>query len=261
MPSRRHRVHGHRHAVALLGLRRRGDQRLDQVDGTPLLERPDRITVAPADDGAPLGLRRARRDPGRDQRLAVHPGDVMVGRRQRDRAVGAGPVEPGGLTDTTREHGRVVAATVDPRPLGVSPGVGGHRGHDLVDRRQAVEVQTGVLDAARQRVDVAVAEARQEAATTQVDDLGPAPGQVAGTVADGDDAIARHRQGVDDGTRRVGGEDGSVAEHERGGQAPRSVARACRHSKGFRWHFTLRQRNPLPPTLSAAKMPRRCPFS
>ena len=153
--------------------------------------------------------------PRQFQRTAVHPGAVAVGVGQERRTIGHGTVEVGGARVAPIEGSHRPASAQDPLVPGVCAGV-------LRDARQvaclagfAREVAADHVEPAPHGVHVGVLKARQQHASGKVDDLGLRADQLAHlTMPDGNDAVARHRDGRGPAANGVCGENRSAGEDE-----------------------------------------------
>ena len=170
-------------------------------------------------DAPELGVRGARVDAGPAQSLGVDPHRVVVAGLEGHGPVSHRLVEHGCVAHAVRQQPRVVAPALDPVELGMFSGIGAHALDQVVHRRRADERHLAELDAAPQRMGVAIAEARHEAPAGEVE-LGGAASAVVERVV-----VERHDDPVVDGDRsrdrvpRVPSEDRSVAKQQRSAHA------------------------------------------
>ena len=182
----------------------------------PLVQRAGWLAIGVAFDAPVPRVRRVVRDTRQLKRARVDPRAVAVSVRQEHRTVGHDGVERLLRRRPAREHVHVPTAAQDPRRVRVGRRV--LRDHPLV-RVEDVElgqVAAEHLEAATGRMDMCVLEARQQHATSQIDDLGVRihPGPDVSVGADGDDRAGLHGDRRRPAAGRIHRVDGAVDEHQ-----------------------------------------------
>jgi hypothetical protein len=184
--------------------------------GGRLAEKAGRAAPVVADDRPALGVRRVVVDARRRQGGGAGPDGVEVAAPERDRTSAAGLVEEGRVDRVVRDPLRVPADALGPRVRVEVPDVAPYGVEDALGPSPA-DLHAPQPDAVVEEMQVAVAEAGQDGAAADVEDLrarAAPPENVVG-VAQGEDPSLADRDGARSG-RAVDGPDESPGEDEVG---------------------------------------------
>ena len=180
------RVHGRTQRLQLLLVRQFRQVRLDQPDGTPLVQRADGTAIGIANDCAQLGIGRIGCDAGDTHGCRVHPHHVVIGAVQRDGPIWQHGVQPFGTTHSIGQRVRRISVALDPTVTGVCCRPLADCLLDLRNRIQAEQVQHDRLRPTAVRMRMPIAEPRYRSATLEVDRLIPRCRPLHGVVAQRD---------------------------------------------------------------------------
>ncbi len=100
-------------------------------------------------------------DPGQLERLAVDPGGVAIAAIEIDRAIRDDPVEVGAIRDPAGKVGERPAAALDPRQIGVRPGICRDDLEEPIEPGRAPQVALEPLETRADWMDVRVTESRR----------------------------------------------------------------------------------------------------
>ena len=159
---------------------------------------------------------------------------MPVGGGEKRRAVGEDGVEVAPVGDAAGEERQVPAAADQPGPVAEPGDAGAQACQDLVAVLAGVEVALGELDAARERVRMAVVEAGEDEAPAEVHDPGLRSDEARDLPvgADEDDPVAGDGDRLGPAAGGIHGVDPAVPEDEVGRDAaPRRRASGGRRSK------------------------------